>query len=323
MESKTVPASAAVGASRSVVDPSKPRAKAQYLDPAILSRIGSLEVVARQVVEGVRIGHHKSPARGVSSEFNAYRQYTQGDETRHIDWKAYARCDRYYVKLFDAETNFVCNCLLDASKSMTYSSGKISKIEYAKYLAASLAYLVVDQGDSAGMAIFDGKLQKYIEPKGSKRVLQDMSNELEKVVPQPRTNVGAILHDFAHRMKRRGFVMIFSDLFDNTEEFIAGLNHLRFGGHNVVLFHVLDPYEIEFPLSGMWKFLGLEGEGEVITQPSRVRANYLKELEAFVGGIRKACGKAQVDYVLVNTAQPVEQTISSYLLQRTALANAR
>ncbi|RLT06934.1 MAG: DUF58 domain-containing protein [Planctomycetota bacterium] len=323
MDSKTVPASAAVGASRAVVDPSKPRAKAQYLDPATLSRIGSLEVVARQVVEGVRIGQHKSPARGVSSEFNAYRQYTQGDETRHIDWKAYARSDRYYVKLFDAETNFVCNSLLDASKSMTYSSGKISKLEYAKYLAASLSYLVVDQGDSAGMAIFDGKLQKYVEPKGSKRVLQDMSNELEKVVPQPRTNVGAILHDFAHRMKRRGFVMIFSDLFDNTDEFIAGLNHLRFGGHNVVLFHILDPYEIEFPLAGMWKFLGLEGEGEVITQPSRVRANYLKELEEFVGKIRKACGKAQVDYVLVNTAQPVEQTISSYLLQRTALANAR
>lgn len=311
------------GQGRAVVDQTGGRARAKYLDPATLSHIGSLEVVARQVVEGVRIGHHKSPARGVSSEFNAYRQYTQGDETRHIDWKAYARCDRYYVKLFDAETNFVCNSLLDASKSMTYSSGKISKIEYAKYLAASLSYLVVDQGDSAGMAIFDGKLQKYVEPKGSKRVLQDMSNELEKVVPQPRTNVGAILHDFAHRMKRRGFVMIFSDLFDNTDEFIAGLNHLRFGGHNVVLFHILDPYEIEFPLAGMWKFLGLEGEGEVITQPSRVRANYLKELEEFVGKIRKACGKAQVDYVLVNTAQPVEQTISSYLIQRTALANAR
>lgn len=323
MDSKTTPTSSAAGASRASVDPSQPRAKAKYLDPAILGRIGSLEVVARQVVEGIRIGHHKSPARGVSSEFSAYRQYTQGDETRHIDWKAYARCDRYYVKLFDAETNFVCNMLLDASKSMTYSSGKISKMEYAKYLAASLAYLVVDQGDSAGAAIFDGQLQQYIEPKGSKRVLQDISREMEKVVPQPRTNVGAILHDFAHRMKRRGFVMIYSDLFDNTEEFIAGLNHLRFRGHNVILFHVLDPYEIEFPLSGMWKFLGLEGEGEVITQPSRVRANYLKELEEFVGGIRKACAKAQVDYVLVNTADPVEQTISNYLLQRTALANAR
>ena len=300
----------------------KPRV-AKYLDPETLSQIGSLDVVARQVVEGLRIGQHKSPARGISSEFSAYRQYVQGDETRHIDWKAYARCDRYYIKLFDAETNFIANLLLDASQSMTYSSGKISKLEYAKYLAASLAYLVVDQGDSAGLGIFDGKLQNYIAPKSNMQILHDISNELEKVDPQPRTNVGAVLHDFAHRMNRRGFVMLFSDLFDNTEEFIQGLSHLRFGGHNVILFHVLDPYEIEFPLNGMWKFMGLEGEGEVITQPGRVRANYLKELEEFVGGIRKACAKAQVDYVLVNTRDPVEQTITNYLLQRTALAKTR
>jgi uncharacterized protein (DUF58 family) len=300
----------------------KPRG-AKYLDPETLSQIGSLDVVARQVVEGLRIGQHKSPVRGISSEFSAYRQYVQGDETRHIDWKAYARCDRYYIKLFDAETNFIANLLLDASQSMTYSSGKISKLEYAKYLAASLAYLVVDQGDSAGVGIFDGKLQNYIAPKSNMQILHDISNELEKVDPQPRTNVGAVLHDFAHRMNRRGFVMLFSDLFDNTEEFIQGLSHLRFGGHNVILFHVLDPYEIEFPLNGMWKFMGLEGEGEVITQPGRVRANYLKELEEFVGGIRKACAKAQVDYVLVNTRDPVEQTITNYLLQRTALAKTR
>ncbi|MFP6865822.1 MAG: DUF58 domain-containing protein [Roseibacillus sp.] len=300
----------------------KPRG-AKYLDPETLSQIGSLDVVARQVVEGLRIGQHKSPVRGISSEFSAYRQYVQGDETRHIDWKAYARCDRYYIKLFDAETNFIANLLLDASQSMTYSSGKISKLEYAKYLAASLAYLVVDQGDSAGLGIFDGKLQNYIAPKSNMQILHDISNELEKVDPQPRTNVGEVLHDFAHRMNRRGFVMLFTDLFDNTEEFIQGLNHLRFGGHNVILFHVLDPYEIEFPLNGMWKFMGLEGEGEVITQPGRVRANYLKELEEFVGGIRKACAKAQVDYVLVNTRDPVEQTITNYLLQRTALAKTR
>lgn len=296
---------------------------ATYLDPETLTQIGSLDVVARQVVEGIRIGQHKSPVRGISSEFSAYRQYAQGDETRHIDWKAYARCDRYYIKLFDAETNFIANLLLDASQSMTYGSGKITKLEYAKYLAASLAYLVVDQGDSAGVGVFDGELQNYIEPKSSRQVLYDISNELEKVEPKPRTNVGAILHDFAHRMNRRGFVMLFSDMFDNTDEFLEGLNHLRFGGHNVVVFHVLDPFEIDFPLSGMWRFMGLEGEGEVITQPSRVRANYLKELEEFVTKIRKVCSRSQVDYVLVNTADPVELTITNYLLQRSALAKTR
>ncbi len=301
----------------------QPQPQSRYLDPEILSQIGSLDVVARQVVEGVRIGLHRSPARGISSEFTAYRQYVPGDETRHLDWKAYARCNRYYIKLFDAETNFVANMLLDASESMTYGSGGISKLEYAKYLAASLAYLVVDQGDSVGVGVFDGQLQNYVEPKSTMRILHDISGEMEKVVPQPRTNVGAILHDFAHRMSRRGFVMLFSDLFDNTEEFIEGLNHLRFRGHNVILFHVLDPYEIEFPLNGMWKFVGLEGEGELITQPTRVRASYLKELEKFVTQIKTACTRAQVDYVLVNTAEPVEHVLSSYLLQRTALAKTR
>ncbi|HCQ32486.1 MAG TPA: DUF58 domain-containing protein [Verrucomicrobiales bacterium] len=295
----------------------------KYLDPETLSQIGSLDIVARRVVEGLRIGQHKSPSRGISSEFTAYRQYSQGDETRNIDWKAYARCDRYYIKLFEAETNFVSNMLLDASQSMTYQSGKISKIEYAKYLAASLAYLVIDQGDSAGVGIFDGELQNYIAPKSHMGVLHDISSELEKVTPVPRTNVGAVLHDFAHRMNRRGFVMLFSDLFDNTEEFIEGLNHLRYGGHNVILWHIMDPYEIEFPLSGMWKFMGLEGEGEVITQPGRVRANYLEELEKFVTEIKRACNKSGVEHVLVNTKVPVEQTISNYLLQRSAMAKAK
>ena len=297
--------------------------RAKYLDPETLSHIGSLDVVARQVVEGLRIGLHRSPARGISSEFTAYRQYVPGDETCHIDWKAYARSDRYYIKLFDAETNFVSNLLIDASESMTYASGAISKLEYAKYLAASLAYLIVDQGDSVGVGVFDGELQNYIAPKSNMRILYDISNELEKVTPRPRTNIGAILHNFAHRMSRRGFVVLFSDLFDNTDEFIEGLNHLRFRGHNVILFHMLDPYELEFPLSGMWKFVGLEGEGEVITQPARVRNNYLKELERFIATIMTACTRAQVDYVLVNTAEPVEHVLSSYLLQRTALSKTR
>ena len=297
--------------------------QAKYLDPEILSQIGSLDVVARQVVEGLRIGLHRSPARGISSEFTAYRQYVPGDETGHIDWKAYARCDRYYIKLFDAETNFISNLLIDASESMTYGSGKITKLEYAKYLAASLAYLIVDQGDSVGVGVFDGELQNYIAPKSSMRILNDISSELEKVTPQPRTNVGATLHDFAHRMKRRGFVVLFSDLFDNTDEFIEGINHLRFGGHNVILFHILDPYEIEFPLTGMWKFIGLEGEGELTTQTARVRNSYLEELEKFVKKVKTACNRAQVDYVLVNTAEPVEHVLSGYLIQRTNLAKAR
>ena len=288
----------------------------QYLDPKILSKIGSLDVVARQVVEGLRIGMHRSPARGISSEFTAYRQYVPGDDVQHVDWKSYARSDRYYIKLYEAETNFVSNLLLDVSSSMTYGSGDITKLEYAKYLAASLAYLIIDQGDSAGIGIFDGELQNYIQPKSNMGVLVDISRELEQVEPKPRTDIGQVLSNFAHRMSRRGVAVLFSDMLDNTDAFIKGINHLRFRGHNVIVFHILDPAELNFPFKGTSKFVGLEEEGDIITQPDRLRDRYLDEVERFVSGIRAACTKAQVDYVLVNTEEPIEHVLSGYLLQR-------
>jgi uncharacterized protein (DUF58 family) len=266
-----------------------------------------LDVVARQVVEGIRIGMHRSPVRGISTEFSAYRQYVPGDEIRHIDWKLYARTQKYSVKLFDAETNFVANLLMDASSSMTFSSGNISKLEYAKYMVASLAYLIVDQRDSAGVGMFDGELQRYIEPKSTLGILADISREMEEVEPKPRTNIANIMHEFAGRMKRRGMVMVFSDLLDNTDEFI-----------NVTVFHILDPQEIEFPLNGVWRFEGLEDDGELVTQPARIRQAYLRELEEFIGKVRGACIKSEADYVLVNTAEPIESVVSSYLLQRMA-----
>jgi uncharacterized protein (DUF58 family) len=297
--------------------------KSKYLDPNTLNKIGPLDVVTRQVVEGIRIGMHRSPVRGISTEFSAYRQYVPGDEVRHIDWKLYGRTNRYHVKLFDAETNFVANLLLDASSSMTFGSGNISKLEYAKYMAASLAYLIVDQRDSAGVGIFDGELQQYIEPKSTLGILADISRELENVKPQPRTEIANVLHEFAGRMTRRGMVMVFSDLLDNTDEFIKGINHLRFRGHNVTVFHILDPQEIEFPLNGVWRFEGLEEDGELITQPARVRQAYLEELEKFIRKVRDACIRSEADYVLCNTAEPIESIVSNYLLQRTTTAKSR
>jgi uncharacterized protein (DUF58 family) len=293
--------------------------QAKYLNPEILGSIGSLDVVARQVVEGVRIGMHRSPSRGISSEFTAYRQYVPGDAVAAIDWKSYARSDRYYIKQYEAETNFVANLLVDASGSMTYASGKISKLEYAKYMAASMAYLITNQSDSVGVGVFDGEVQRYVPPKSSKSVINDISRAFENVTPQPRTNIGAVLSEFAHRMARRGMVMLFSDMLDNTEDFIKGLNHLRYRGHNVVVFHTLDPFEIDFPFKGTSRFVGLEDDGDVVTQPDRLRDNYLKELEKFISGIRDACTKAGVDYVLVNTSEPIEHVLSSYLLQRTLM----
>ena len=184
-------------------------------------------------------------------------------------------------------------------------------------MAASMAYLITDQSDSVGVGVFDGKMQSYVPPKSSKSVINDISREFENVTPQPRTNIGAVLSEFAHRMARRGMVMLFSDMLDNTEDFIKGINHLRFRGHNVVVFHTLDPFEIDFPFKGTSRFVGLEDDGDVVTQPDRLRDSYLKELEIFISGIRDACIKAEVDYVLVNTAEPIEHVLSGYLLQRT------
>lgn len=303
--------------------PSTGRRQSRYLDPEILSELGPLDVVVRHIVEGMRVGMHRSPLRGFSTDFSAHRPYVPGDETRYIDWKLYARAKRYYIKLFDAETNFTANLLLDASASMRYASGKISKLEYAKFMAASMAYLVVDQHDSVGVGIFDDELRQYIEPTSSLGVLTRLSHELEKAHPNPRTDIAGILHEFARRMPRRGVIMLFSDLFDHTEEFIQGLSHLRFRGHNVVVFHVMDPDELEFPLRGMRRFVGFEHDGEMITDPVRIRASYLAEVEKFVNQIKESCAKLLVDYVLVNTRQPVETSIAGYLIQRSMAGKLR
>jgi len=303
--------------------PNTGRRGSRYLDPEILSELGPLDVVVRQIVEGMRVGMHRSPIRGFSTDFSAHRPYVPGDETRRIDWKLYARARRYYIKLFQAETNFTANLLVDASASMRYASGKISKLEYAKFMAASMAYLIVDQHDSVGVGIFDGELRQYIEPTSSLGVLTRLSHELEKAQPKPRTDIAAILHEFARRMPRRGVVMLFSDLFDHTEEFIQGLSHLRFRGHNVVVFHVMDPDELEFPLRGMRRFVGFENDGELISDPVRIRASYLAEVAKFINHIKESCAKLLVDYVLVNTRQPVETAIAGHLLQRSMAGKAR
>jgi len=297
--------------------------KLRYLDPETLQKIGPLELVAREVVEGLQVGMHRSPLKGFSTEFSHHRQYVPGDETRHLDWRVYARTERYYLKLFEAETNFTANLLLDASSSMHYTSHGVTKLEYAKFMAASMAYLCVRQRDSAGLAVFDNQLRSYIEPKTTMGVIRTIAEELEKVEGLPRTNVAAILHEFANRIPRRGFVMLFSDLFDHVEEFIKGIEHMRFKGHNVAVFHILDPYELRFPFDGSCKFIGLELDGEVVTQPKRIRAAYLEEVRKFVQTIRSACERAHVDYVLVDTSKPVEAVLSAYLIGRIRSVHVR
>ena len=295
----------------------QPRPKLRYLDPAILQTLESLDLVAREVVEGVRVGMHKSPLRGFSTEFAHHRPYVPGDAVRHVDWRVYGRTERYYIKLYEAETNFDANLLLDASSSMRFASGSVSKLEYAKFVAASLAYMVVEQRDSVGLAVFDSELRRYLPPRSAMGVIRNIDEALTEAVPEPRTNIAALLHEFAQRIPRRGVVVLISDLLDNVDEFLKGLDHLRFRGHNVVVFHVLDPYELTFPFGGgTWRFEGLENEGEIITQPNRIRATYLEELRKYLRQVKSACDRSHVDYVLVDTSRPVDVVLSAYLISR-------
>jgi uncharacterized protein (DUF58 family) len=290
--------------------------KLRYLDPEVLQKIGSLELVAREVVEGIRVGMHKSPLRGFSSEFAYHRPYVPGDPLRHLDWRVYARTGRYYLKQYEAETDFTAHLLLDASSSMHYHSGAVSKLEYAKFLAASLAYLIINQQDAVALAVFDAELRRYIEPSSTLSIVRDIALELERVEPLPRTDVAALLHEFAGRIKRRGFVILFSDLLDNIDTFVRGLDHLRFCGHNVIVFHTLDPYELTFPFDGTCRFKGLEEIEQLVTRPKRIREAYLAQLEAYLKQIRDACRRAHVDYVLVDTSRPVDAVLLAHLMAR-------
>lgn len=294
--------------------------KLHYLEPEILQRIGDLELIAREAVEGLRVGSHRSPLRGFSTEFAHHRQYSPGDAIRDLDWRVYGRTDRYYTKLYEAETNFDCYILMDASSSMNYGSGKVSKLEYSKFLAASLSYLILKQRDSVGLSIFDSKVRAYLPPRSTMGIILQIEKILRDIEPTPRNSIAKQLHDIALQIKRRSFVILISDLLSDVDDILRGLDHLRFDGHNVVVFHTLDPYELEFPFKGTWRFEGLENEEEVITQPERIRQEYLDNLNDYLKQLRSGCMASHVDYTMVNTSHHLDAVLSEFLQSRSTSA---
>jgi uncharacterized protein (DUF58 family) len=289
-----------------------------YLDPELLQKLGDLEIIAREAVEGLRVGSHRSPLRGFSTEFAHHRQYAPGDAIRDLDWRVYGRTDRYYTKLYEAETNFDCYILMDASTSMSYGSGKVSKIEYSKYLAASLSYLILNQRDSVGLSIFDSKVRAYLPPRSNKSIILQIEQILREIEPTPSDSIAKQLHDIALQINRRSFVILISDLFADVDDIMQGLDHLKFDGHNVVVFHTLDPYELEFPFKGTWCFDGLEGEEEVITQSERIRDEYLANFNEYRQELRSRCIGSHVDYTMVDTSRPLDAVLSEFLQNRSA-----
>ena len=295
--------------------------KTKYLNPENLMQLGDLELIAREVVEGLRVGSHRSQLRGFSTEFAHHRQYVPGDSLRTIDWRLYGRSDRYYTKLYEAETNFDCHILIDSSSSMTYGSGRISKLEYAKFLAASLAYIVLKQRDSVGLSIFDSEVRAYLPPRSTMGVLLQMDQLLRDAKPTPKTAIAKQLHDIALMMKRRSFVIVLSDFLSDVDDVLAGLDHLRFDGHNVMVLHTLDPHELEFPFQGTWQFDGLEGEEPLITQPERIRDDYIANLNEYMTAFRDGCVASQVDYALADTSRPLDVVLGEFFHQRESMLN--
>ena len=246
----------------------------KYLDPEVLQKLGDLELIAREVVEGLRVGSHRSPLRGFSTEFAHHRQYVPGDSLRTIDWRVYGRSDRYYTKLYEAETNFDCHVLIDSSSSMTYGSGKVSKLEYAKFLGASLAYLVLKQRDSVGLSVFDSEIRAYLPPRSTMGVLLEMDRLLRETEPTPKTAIAKQLHDVALMMKRRSFVIVLSDFLSEADDVLAGLEHLRFAGHNVMVLHTMDPHETGVSLRGNMAIRRIRG-GRTFDYPTRTHQRRL------------------------------------------------
>lgn len=287
-----------------------------YLTPEILQKLGDLELIAREAVEGLRAGAHRSPLKGFSTEFAHHRQYSPGDAIRDLDWRVFGRTERYYTKLYEAETNFDCHILMDASSSMTYASEKVSKLEYSKYLAAALSYLILGQRDSVGLSVFDSEMRAYLPPRSAMSVILQIEKTLREITPQPKTSIGKQLNDIAMQIKRRSFVILISDLLADPDDVMRGLQRLRFGGHNVIVFHTLDSYELHFPFKGIWKFDGLEGEDDVTTQPERIRDDYMKNLGKFLEDIKTGCVNSGVDYSLVDTSQPLDLVLSEFFENR-------
>lgn len=261
-------------------------------------------------------GEHRSPYRGFAIEFAQHREYTQGDDVRHLDWKVLGRTDRYYIKQYEQETNYVANLLLDGSESMRYGSGALTKFQYGKVIAACLAYLILHQRDATALGMFDTTVRDYAPRSDNLGTIHNLMARLAAFEPKEQTSIAAVLHEMARQIRRKGIVILISDFFDDEAKILEGIQHLRFGGNEVVVFHLMDPWELEFPFTGQVEFEGLENMPKLQTRPAEIRKSYLREVEGFLRRMRDGCERNNCHYTLVNTAQPWHEVLSAYLAFR-------
>jgi uncharacterized protein (DUF58 family) len=287
-----------------------------FIDPNALSRIDRLELEARQFVEGYLAGKHRSPRHGFAVEFAQHREYVPGDDIKHIDWKVYGRTDRFNIKQYEQETNLVAWLIIDASESMNYASGARSKYDLACTAAASMAYLVLRQADSVGLSLVADGVRAYLRPSGQMNQLREACRAM---ADGPFSGAGGIargVDELAGRTGRRGVVFVFSDLLDDVPDILAGLQHLRYQKHEVILFHTLDAAEIDFPFRQTTLFRGLEGLPEILTDPAGIREQYLAAFTAHAEAIEAGCRRLEIDYVRLRTDADLGHDLAAYLQKR-------
>ena len=304
----------------------------RLIDPTVLARMKGLRLRAERIVEGFVSGLHRSPYQGFSNEFAEHREYVPGDDLRYVDWRAFGKTDKIYLKQYEEETNLIGYLILDISESMEYQSegteprgnsnsrggAPMSKLEYAQTAAAALSYLILHQQDAVGLATFDDRVRTLIRPSGSPSHLTPMLTAIGEGSGKEKTSAGPIFHELAERLGRRGVVIILSDLFDDPETLLAGLKHFRHRRHDVVVMHVLDPAELEFPFQQPTLFKGLEQLGELLVDPARLSKAYREEFEAFQKQVAAGCRGQGADYVLMRTDRPLDAALTAYLHHRQA-----
>ena len=289
----------------------------KYLNPQTLASLEGLDLQARMVVEGYVAGMHPSPFHGFSVEFAEHREYVPGDDIRHVDWKVWSKTDKLYLKQYEEETNLLLYLLLDTSESMSYGSGQnVTKLQYAQFIAASLGYMVLQQQDSVGLAVFDDMVRRYLKPAGQPTHLKELLHVMDTTPAREKSDMGIVFHDLAERFKKRGVVVILSDLFDDVPRIIAGLKHFRHRRHEVIVFHILDPAELEFPFRQTTLFKGMEGMPEILTEPHALRRAYQAEISTYLAEIKKGCQMINIDYVPLRTDQDLDTALSSYIASR-------
>ena len=293
--------------------------KRKYLRPETVALLNSMSLRARLVVEGYIIGHHRSPYHGFSVEFAEHRSYGPGDEIKHIDWKLFGKTDRLYVKRYEEETNLRAHIILDTSKSMLYSSAEVSKLSYANSLAASLSYLMINQQDAVGIARFSDKIDTFIPPKARPSHLNLILSQLDDKYSGYDTQIGIVLHELADRIRKRGMVILISDLLDKPENIMKGLKHFRHQNQEVIVFHIKDRKESEFDFDTRTKFFDMETGEEIVTEPWHIRSNYNELISKLESNYKSNCRENHIDYVPLFTDQSLDIGITEYLIKRSKL----